>query len=236
MVEAQVIATWLTPTSLFVLLNIILATIFLATKNNSNNNNNNHDLNHQNDVVAAAPQLLRPPSLFTRVPSFNFSNNFYSGVQDPAVTVTRAPSLLYRVTSFNFGRAPQQPQVEGESKKENEKEEVEARDDHVRREKVVEEKDQPQQVEQVLEVSKKKKNNNHNNINNNNNNNNKVKSVKKISKEKTASSKGKDEEIEVDAKADDFINKFKQQLKLQRLESLLRYRNNNTPIAVAATT
>lgn len=33
---------------------------------------------------------------------------------------------------------------------------------------------------------------------------------------------------EVDAKADDFINKFKQQLKLQRLESLLRYRNNPT--------
>ncbi|CAO2841545.1 unnamed protein product [Amaranthus hypochondriacus] len=215
MVEAQVIATWLTPTSLFVLLNIILATIFLATKNNNSNNNdsNHHDLSHQNDVVAAAPQLLRPPSLFTRVASFNFSNHFYSDVQDPAaVTVTRAPSLLYRVASFNFGRAPQQPQDESESKKENEKEEVVARDDHVRREKVVEEKDQPKKVEQVL------------------------KSVKKIGEEKTTSSKGKDEEIEVDAKADDFINKFKQQLKLQRLESLLRYRNNNTPIAVAATT
>lgn len=32
---------------------------------------------------------------------------------------------------------------------------------------------------------------------------------------------------EVDAKADDFINKFKQQLKLQRLDSLLRGRNIN---------
>lgn len=29
---------------------------------------------------------------------------------------------------------------------------------------------------------------------------------------------------EVDAKADDFINKFKQQLKLQRLESILKYK------------
>lgn len=33
------------------------------------------------------------------------------------------------------------------------------------------------------------------------------------------------EDEEVDAKADDFINKFKQQLKLQRLDSLLRYRD-----------
>lgn len=29
---------------------------------------------------------------------------------------------------------------------------------------------------------------------------------------------------EVDAKADDFINRFKQQLKLQRLDSILRYK------------
>lgn len=33
------------------------------------------------------------------------------------------------------------------------------------------------------------------------------------------------EEEEVDVRADDFISKFKQQLKLQRLESLLRYRD-----------
>ncbi|CAM8939085.1 unnamed protein product [Rhodiola kirilowii] len=32
------------------------------------------------------------------------------------------------------------------------------------------------------------------------------------------------EDEEVDSKADDFINKFKQQLKLQRLDSILRYK------------
>ncbi|ERN19788.1 uncharacterized protein LOC18448183 [Amborella trichopoda] len=37
----------------------------------------------------------------------------------------------------------------------------------------------------------------------------------------TTAEEGSDE---VDAKADDFINKFKQQLKLQRLESLVRYK------------
>lgn len=34
-----------------------------------------------------------------------------------------------------------------------------------------------------------------------------------------------EEEGEVDAKADDFINRFKQQLKLQRLESITRYKD-----------
>ncbi|OMO86578.1 hypothetical protein COLO4_21062 [Corchorus olitorius] len=36
--------------------------------------------------------------------------------------------------------------------------------------------------------------------------------------------KATEEDEEVDAKADDFINKFKQQLKLQRIDSILRYK------------
>lgn len=35
---------------------------------------------------------------------------------------------------------------------------------------------------------------------------------------------GEEEGGEVDARADDFINRFRQQLKLQRLDSLLRYK------------
>ncbi|KAK4353341.1 hypothetical protein RND71_028859 [Anisodus tanguticus] len=41
---------------------------------------------------------------------------------------------------------------------------------------------------------------------------------------KERSGKTSDGDNEVDAKADDFINKFKQQLKLQRLDSILRYK------------
>ncbi|KAK4415683.1 Pathogen-associated molecular patterns-induced protein A70 [Sesamum alatum] len=41
-------------------------------------------------------------------------------------------------------------------------------------------------------------------------------------RERTAASGGEDEAV--DAKADDFINRFRQQLKLQRLDSILRYR------------
>ncbi|KAK3026867.1 hypothetical protein RJ639_041994 [Escallonia herrerae] len=36
--------------------------------------------------------------------------------------------------------------------------------------------------------------------------------------------KAADDDEEVDAKADDFINKFKQQLKLQRIDSIIRYK------------
>ncbi|PIA64317.1 hypothetical protein AQUCO_00100062v1 [Aquilegia coerulea] len=47
-------------------------------------------------------------------------------------------------------------------------------------------------------------------------------STVKEGKKKELQSFGDDEEV--DAKADDFINKFKQQLKLQRLDSILRYK------------
>ncbi len=47
--------------------------------------------------------------------------------------------------------------------------------------------------------------------------------MKKSASEKLATF-GYDEEV--DAKADDFINRFKKQLRLQRLDSLLRSRGN----------
>jgi len=55
--------------------------------------------------------------------------------------------------------------------------------------------------------------------------------AKKKKKAKTVSFRGADDQV--DAKADDFINKFKQQLKLQRLQSLLRYRSSATVTANA---
>jgi len=55
--------------------------------------------------------------------------------------------------------------------------------------------------------------------------------VRQKKKTKTVPFRGTDDEV--DAKADDFINKFKQQLKLQRLESLLRYRSPPTATATA---
>ncbi|XAR69249.1 hypothetical protein NMG60_11000764 [Bertholletia excelsa] len=45
-----------------------------------------------------------------------------------------------------------------------------------------------------------------------------------INEHKTAAVAAEEDDHEVDAKADDFINRFKQQLKLQRLDSILRYK------------
>ncbi|KNA04932.1 hypothetical protein SOVF_195100 [Spinacia oleracea] len=267
MVEIEVaalIAPWLTPTSLFVVLNIVLATIFFAnnkhhSKNNHENSNNNHDNDNFNQfddyqnqlrgdyegasLVPPPPQLVRAPSLFSRVASFNFSN-FYSESQPPSseeeadrnVTVARAPSLLYRVTSFNFGRGTQK--ADGERRREEEA----ARDvsvSHARREN---QQQQQQEEEEVAEVEEEK-----------------VVKVKKRGSNKKMKKEAADAVKEtplttatavkktptptvtvtatgttptarrvdegVDSKADDFIQKFKQQLKLQRLESLLCYRS-----------
>ncbi|XP_021715117.1 uncharacterized protein LOC110683080 [Chenopodium quinoa] len=264
MVETEVaalIAPWLTPTSLFVLLNIVLATIFLANNkhpsktkdddtdgdyhnnNNKSGNTSDHHYHHnqydyyQNNqryeyegasLVPPPPQLVRAPSLFSRVASFNFSN-FYSEAQPPSsdaadqtVTMTRAPSLLYRVTSFNFSRSPApQKAVEEESRdqsqdhvmRENQKEVVEKdKDKEVKVKKKKAKKEVNSEVKKEITAVKKE-----------------VTAVKKEVEKETTSSKRLEEEV--DSKADDFIHKFKQQLKLQRLESLLRYRNNPTPTA-----
>ncbi|XP_021747079.1 uncharacterized protein LOC110712922 [Chenopodium quinoa] len=264
MVETEVaalIAPWLTPTSLFVLLNIVLATIFLANnkhhsqtkhdsdsdsdnRNNMNNKPSEHHYHHnqydyyQNNqrydyegasLVPPPPQLVRAPSLFSRVASFNFSN-FYSEAQPPlsdaadqTATMTRAPSLLYRVTSFNFSRSPApqkaveeeaRDQSQGHVMRENQKEVVEkdkAKETKVKKKKV--KKEVNSDVKKEVTAVK-----------------NESTAVKKEVAKETTSSKRVEEE-EVDSKADDFIHKFKQQLKLQRLESLLRYRNNPTPTA-----
>ncbi|KAK7411936.1 hypothetical protein VNO78_03380 [Psophocarpus tetragonolobus] len=50
-------------------------------------------------------------------------------------------------------------------------------------------------------------------------------SVKESKAEITGDGEEREEEEGVDAKADDFINRFRQQLRLQRLDSILRYRD-----------
>lgn len=46
-----------------------------------------------------------------------------------------------------------------------------------------------------------------------------------VRERRTAAKVTEDDDVEVDAKADDFINKFKHQLKLQRLDSIIRYKD-----------
>lgn len=242
---AAIIAPWLTPTSLFVLLNIVLATIFLAnnhnqsknssTDNNGGSNNVSHHYESHNyhqdyyegaSLVPPPPQLVRAPSLFSRVASFNFSNFYSEAAAQPAVpsstdvtdgadpntavTVTRAPSLLYRVASFNFSRAPAQPpqQADVEQKQKPQQEEAEVKVKRVNNKKMKKKEVSQEVKEKVNKVEEKK--------------------VEEVVKE--AAPPRRDDE-EVDSKAEVFINMFKQNLKMQRLQSLQRYWNNSAAVA-----
>ncbi|KAI3707217.1 hypothetical protein L6452_25538 [Arctium lappa] len=46
-----------------------------------------------------------------------------------------------------------------------------------------------------------------------------------VRERRSAARAAEEDDVEVDAKADDFINKFKHQLKLQRLDSIIRYKD-----------
>ncbi|KAM7256409.1 hypothetical protein ACFE04_012150 [Oxalis oulophora] len=233
------ITSWLTPTSLFLLLNLTIATIAITTRFASNKNPHN--------------QLGRPPSLIDRVKSINFST--YNHQPDPNIPVpsflnrvrsinfsqykfqsvphetefiqhqpeqsnrvnglTRSPSILERVksnisalhwsTSISSNRSISDSGSDTDDDSDVEYEEYEEKQTHhhhVLMKKSASERNVflSRDEEELDEVERRRP------------------QTMKI--EKTASFGG-----DVDAKADDFINKFKQQLKLQRMDSLMRYKD-----------
>ncbi|KAL0014964.1 hypothetical protein SO802_002033 [Lithocarpus litseifolius] len=109
-------ASWFTPSSLFVFVNLTIITIFLTSRFTS------HTKPHQQEQHQ---QLVRAPSVIERVSSFNFSlykfnqpNNPEPPVlseyptllhsepehvnPDPPTQIARTPSLLERLKSINF--------------------------------------------------------------------------------------------------------------------------------------
>lgn len=192
----------------------------------------------------SSSQLVRAPSLLERVKSFNFS--FYSQEHDhPLVPqphfeepttgissfsssreqhntpsqLVRAPSLLERVRSFNISGLykPDHPETfEPQTRVPDW-----GSDHHVTRSKSSEKYGViPAKVSAKMKKSASEKGVD-------------TKGVEEIERRRPATvreRKGKKETASagedggVDAKADDFISKFKQHLKLQRLDSLLRYK------------
>ncbi|XP_039018666.1 pathogen-associated molecular patterns-induced protein A70-like [Hibiscus syriacus] len=253
------IASWLTPTSLFLLLNVVIGTVFLLSRLSPPKTQPRHDVGYYS--YSAPPPLLRASSsLLDRVKSINFSTfKFDEGHHHP---VGRAPSILERVKSINlnlYKYPPQNPDpvyveqplsrppsllervksIDFTSFYRSDSGKVNPESGHLTPE------EEPVQG-QVVKRSKSEQN--------------KVKQrkvsekMKKSASENSRAKAGEEEEelerrrpatmrIEkttsfgdgdgdgdgddqgVDAKADDFINKFKQQLKLQRLDSLLRYKD-----------
>ncbi|XP_022147572.1 uncharacterized protein LOC111016466 [Momordica charantia] len=231
-------AAWATPTTLFILVNAVIAVIALTSRFGAPKTSHRRHLH-------GGPALLRPPSLLDRVKSFDFSLYYNSGhCPDPnpdpnPAQLARAPSVLDRIKSIALHRSDSNSSARETEHPQHQKPSPEQTHDHIvnrsksdsgthtptalemsfrrRLQKSLSEKltwapftatEPPQAETEEASVIERRR---------------PATSRAEIGERETAP--GEEEEEEVDARADDFINKFKQQLKLQRLESLLRYRD-----------
>lgn len=115
-------ANWSTPAVLFCVLNLMIATIFIASNFKPSNNNHHHyhlndnnptqltryEVNHETTASHSASQLSRPLSLLQRVKSIDFKsfpsfhNSFTTESDNSTSELTRAPSFLDRFKSFKL--------------------------------------------------------------------------------------------------------------------------------------
>ncbi|KAK6941379.1 Protein of unknown function DUF761, plant [Dillenia turbinata] len=187
-------------------------------------------------------QISRAPSFIQRLRSFDFSPFTHEHTENREAyeenvnhhhhhQISRSPSLIQRLKSLNFSHfTPETHQtVENEGKSEEivDREEVVEDDHHVKR---MKSDTGPSSGETVKELPAKMK---------------KSASLKSalghfdfeeeerecVDKRRPARTRERSEaasfidgDEEVDAKCDDFINRFKHQLKLQRLDSILRFK------------
>ncbi|KAJ4789107.1 4-chlorobenzoate--CoA ligase [Rhynchospora pubera] len=223
--------SWFTPTVFFVLLNIVIGTIAMTSKGSAGVAASSAGEHHHGHASA----LKRAPSLvLDRLRSLNLSS--YAHHEIPSETghlqselapaggvggaLTRAPSLvLDRLRSFNLHRF-----VSGEVQAESVEVEVEPVVD------VVSGSD--------LQVEEHEHYSDHHIERTQSDARPPVPKLptrmKKSASDKSAFSHFEEAEIpkqptldedgEVDARADDFINKFRNQLRLQRLDSIIRYK------------
>ncbi|XP_050917886.1 pathogen-associated molecular patterns-induced protein A70 [Lathyrus oleraceus] len=208
------IATWFAPSPLFILVNLVIGTIALVS------------------CFSAAPKT----KIIQRAKSFNTRHYYNHQEQTSSITkpesgsestqpqVVQIPSLLKRVVSFNLSLhklAPPhikthyvQPEPENSSAEQDPKPVSDSGDEEkssVELKRSVSEKEcsmtldwEEEEDEEALERRRP---------------------ATAMARSETTTCK---EDEGVDAKADDFINMFKKQLKLQRLNSLIRYRNTLT--------
>ncbi|WCJ42689.1 Pathogen-associated molecular patterns-induced protein A70 [Euphorbia peplus] len=219
-------ATTFSPATLFVLLNMVIGTIFLSSHFTPKRKPPQEDDHHHHQ-----------PSLIDRVKSINYSFRKSSPeFQDngdtteadhpPPAVVQRAAPLLQRLKSVKLSSFYRGESNAGEPEPEPEQE-VAEQPHHVERskseqrttadrtgaarmkrwasEKAVKMEEYVEEEEERERVERRR--------------------PETVRLGKTTSFGDDEEGSGVDAKADDFISKFKQQLKLQRLDSLLRYRD-----------
>lgn len=181
---------WLTPTVLFLLLNLVIGTIAFSSSRVPAGNN---------------PQLCRSPSLvFDRLRSFNLR-------------------FASPTTTIELQHTEPEPEPGPEPKLEEQHEQQ-----HIARS---QSDTKPTAGEVPEKLAKKMKKSatmksvfNHFELEGED-----IANDREIEKQRPATTREvsvreREEDAEVDAKADDFINRFKHQLKLQRLDSIIRYK------------
>lgn len=225
----EVMSSWFTPpTLLFLLLNFTIATIYVTSSSS-------HKPPHQKPDSQEELHLTRTTSVLQRLKSVNFYN--YASHDSPAPPLAQALVLPAEI----------EPVLHQSDEAENRFED----DENIENEWVGYPSDRfDDEIEiggekSLDEVYSQLQRGSHNRSKSDMEPSSGVVAAKLVKKmKKSASSKStfrhfKEEEIletrrpakdkaedeEVDSKADDFINKFKKQLQLQRLDSILRYKD-----------
>ncbi|VFQ84719.1 unnamed protein product [Cuscuta campestris] len=234
-------ASWFTPTVLFLLLNLMIGTIALSSTlscNKQKHPKKNQEPHHHLD---------KSPSVLHRLRSINFSSfrfhetsifksspdsdahphpqtfedsQFHNTHQETPVLESPATHYIFRqeyhqeesLTHYTFQQEEEEEEVERESMDEvysrlNRRPESQSQPEV----KTSAEEESPERMKKSASVKSRV---------------NPFEGGGNLERRRPATVKerGKAADLEVDARADDFINRFKQQLKMQRLDSILRYK------------
>ncbi|XP_055823734.1 pathogen-associated molecular patterns-induced protein A70-like [Solanum dulcamara] len=207
----ECLSSWLTPTVLFCILNLLIVTILITSIFRNNERK-------QQQQEEDEEQLPRTPSLLHRVRSVNFS--FPDPFNSPLTThhfLDNSPFFLQRIRSINFSFSSQKPsqfpsldpldeQPVAAHKDDAEKVDLKRKMIRSKSTMCAEEKEVVVRWEKKLKVG----NRHHGGT----------------------KSFGNEEEDAVDKKADDFINKFRKQLKMQRIHSILNKEMLNRGVSI----
>lgn len=199
------VVSWLTPTALFLLLNLVIGTIAFTTYWSSSSAD-----------PSAASKLFRsrsPSIVLDRLKSFNLYSS--SSSSDPATTET-----IQTVQIPNSEQGEPEPEPKPVTKPEPQPEQehniVRTQSDT-----------QPAAGEMPKKLAKKMKKSatlNHFDFLEPEQESSPPPKRPATMREREREKEQKEEDAEEDARADDFINQFRQQLKLQRLDSIIRYK------------
>ncbi|KAJ4957613.1 hypothetical protein NE237_024724 [Protea cynaroides] len=212
--------SWFTPTVFFVLLNLMIGTIAISSGLGTKKNQAKD---------GKQPQLTRAPSVLERIKSINLYRYRSEEVNPfPSVTTTLQPLEHQTMEQHDQEEEELQDQQEDNLDHLHQDHEFEEQDNeyHVTRTKS---DMKPASGEMPVKLPKKMRKSASSKSAFGHFEEEEIVDRRRPSTVKEGKSRASElqhfgEDDEVDTKADDFINKFKQQLKLQRLDSILRYK------------